>query len=114
MPGGMCAADLSTPPAGGSVLYRYRTIQAHLETFLARIAGDDGGGLPRFVTRKLRAYLRCGLLEHGCLHVRCDRCQGGSANEHSRRQALAPSRSNPGAPSTRSPQPERRVSDGDF
>ena len=39
----------------GSVLYR--TLQAHLETFLARTAGDEGGGLPPFVTRELRAYL---------------------------------------------------------
>jgi hypothetical protein len=30
--------------------------------------------VPPFVTRELRAYLRCGLLEHGCLHVRCPRC----------------------------------------
>src|SRR5262249_17479771 len=52
----------------------YRTVQAHLDTFLGRSAGEDGGGLPLFVGRELRAYLRCGLLEHGCLHVRWDGC----------------------------------------
>jgi Putative transposase/Transposase zinc-binding domain len=56
----------------GSVLHR--TLQAHLDTFLTRTAGDEGGGLPSFVIRELRAYLRCGLLEHGCVHVRCPRC----------------------------------------
>jgi hypothetical protein len=53
----------------------YRTLDAHLETFLARSCGEEGGGLPSFVTRELRAYLRCGRLEHGCVHVRCDRCE---------------------------------------
>jgi hypothetical protein len=53
----------------------YRTLDAHLETFLARSFGEEGGGLPSFVTRELRAYLRCGRLEHGCVHVRCDQCE---------------------------------------
>jgi Transposase zinc-binding domain len=56
----------------GSVLYR--TLQAHLDTFLPRTAGADCRGLPAFVIRELRAYLRCGLLKHGCVHVRCPRC----------------------------------------
>ena len=55
----------------GSVLYR--TVQTHLDTFLAQTAGEDGRSLPPFVTRELRAYLRCGLLEHG-LYVRCEQC----------------------------------------
>jgi Transposase zinc-binding domain len=37
-------------------------------------AGDERGALPAFVSRELQAFLRCGVLEHGCLHVRCDRC----------------------------------------
>jgi Transposase zinc-binding domain/Putative transposase len=53
----------------------YRTLETHLETFLARSSGEEGGGLPSFVTRELRAYLRCGRLEHGCVHVRCEQCQ---------------------------------------
>jgi hypothetical protein len=44
----------------------YRTIQAHLPTFLARTAGQDGtGGLPAFVRREFEAYLKCGILGHG-------------------------------------------------
>ena len=53
----------------------YRTLDRHLETFLARASDQGGGdGLPAFVTRELRAYLRCGRLEHGCVHVRCEQC----------------------------------------
>ena len=53
----------------------YRTLEAHLDRFLATISGDESPGLPSFVTRELRAYLRCGVLEHGCVHVRCERCE---------------------------------------
>ena len=53
----------------------YRTVAAHLPTFLARAAGEDGTpGLPGFVRCEFEAYLRCGLLEHGLLRVRCERC----------------------------------------
>jgi len=53
----------------------YRTLETHLDAFLARAADQDGGhGLPAFVTRELRAYLRGGRLEHGCVHVRCEQC----------------------------------------
>lgn len=54
----------------------YRTIAAHLPAFLARTTRDDGtGGWPAFVRREFEAYLRCGILEHGVLHVRCERCR---------------------------------------
>jgi hypothetical protein len=53
----------------------YRTIAAHLPAFLARAAGNDGtGGWPAFVRREFEAYLRCGILDHGVLRVRCERC----------------------------------------
>ena len=57
----------------GSVLYR--TLETHLDRFLATPAEDGGPGLPAFVTRELRAYLHCGVLDHGCLHLRCPRCE---------------------------------------
>jgi len=72
MPRGCAPPTYQRRQPEGSILYR--TVQAHLDTFLARSAGEDGGSLPPFVTRELRAYLRCGLLEHGCLHVRCAQC----------------------------------------
>ena len=53
----------------------YRTLERHLEAFLARASDKGGGdGLPAFVTRELRAYRRCGPREHGCVHVRCEPC----------------------------------------
>jgi hypothetical protein len=53
----------------------YRTIAAHLPTFLARTGGEDGtGGWPAFVRREFEGYLKCGILAHGFLRVRCERC----------------------------------------
>ena len=53
----------------------YRTIAAHLETFLARTAGNAGrSGLPVFVKREFEGYLRCGILDHGFARVRCAGC----------------------------------------
>ena len=33
-----------------------------------------GGALPRFVRREVEGYLRCGLLEHGCVRLACAGC----------------------------------------
>jgi len=53
----------------------YRTIAAYLPTFLERTAGEDGtGGWPAFVRREFEAYLKCGILGHGLLRLRCERC----------------------------------------
>ncbi|MBI3457212.1 MAG: transposase, partial [Candidatus Rokubacteria bacterium] len=53
----------------------YRTIAAQLPAFLARPAAEDGtGGWPAFVQREFEAYLKCGILRHGLLRVRCERC----------------------------------------
>jgi Transposase zinc-binding domain len=40
----------------------------------AAAARTDGVGLPRFIERELRGFLRCGLLVHGFLRVRCEDC----------------------------------------
>ncbi len=73
MPGACSPATYQRRQPEASVLYG--TLEAHLGRFLARASGEEGGGLPSFVTRELRAYLRCGLLAHGCVHVRCERCE---------------------------------------
>ena len=53
----------------------YGTIAAHLPTFPVRTGGADGtGGWPAFVRREFEAYLRCGILAHGLLRVRGERC----------------------------------------
>lgn len=39
------------------------TVQAHWDEFRER--AEEGGGLPRFVTKEVDDYLACGILEHG-------------------------------------------------
>jgi len=54
----------------------YPVVQHHLETFLARAAEADplGNGVPWWVERDFRAYLRCGILAHGFARARCEDC----------------------------------------
>src|SRR2546425_11510403 len=51
----------------------YRTIAAHLETFLAR-QQERGREVPQFVEREMRAYLSCGILACGFLRLKCESC----------------------------------------
>ncbi len=44
----------------------------HWESFCER--AEEASGLPRFVVREVEEYLRCGLLEFGCIRVACERC----------------------------------------
>jgi hypothetical protein len=78
---------LSHPPSASASRFVYRprrptttplypVVQHHLETFLAT-AGDEGPrgwGVPSWVERDFRAYLRCGILAHGSARIRCDAC----------------------------------------
>ncbi len=50
----------------------YRTLEGHWPAFRER--AEEVGGLPRFVAREVEEYLRCGILEHGCVRVGCSRC----------------------------------------
>jgi hypothetical protein len=50
----------------------YRTLEVHWPAFRER--AEEASGLPRFVVREVEEYLRCGILEHGCVRVRCGRC----------------------------------------
>ena len=50
----------------------YRAVQAHWPEFRER--AEEQGGLPKFVVKEFEEYLRCGLLEHGCLRLACCRC----------------------------------------
>ena len=54
----------------------YPVVQHHLETFLAEAAQSDPGGygVPSWVEKDLRAYLRCGILAHGFARLRCSGC----------------------------------------
>jgi len=52
----------------------HRLVREHLETFLAQVDEQTGGGLPFFVERELRAYLECGILDYGFIRLHCDTC----------------------------------------
>ena len=54
----------------------YPVAQHHLETFLAETQDADpmGWGVPGWVERDFRSYLRCGILAHGFARVRCADC----------------------------------------
>jgi ribosomal protein S27AE len=50
-------------------------VQGHLETFLAQAARlRDGDGVPQFVERGFRDFLRCGFLARGFARFRCGDC----------------------------------------
>mgnify|MGYP001767302558 CR=1 FL=1 len=51
----------------------YQTVQTHWRQFLADVEAE-GGELPAFVRDEFEAYLRCGILSHGFLRVRCKDC----------------------------------------
>ena len=52
----------------------HRVLSAHLEMFLSEVRSEGGRGLPRYVERELRDYLKCGIPAHGFLHARCKDC----------------------------------------
>jgi len=54
----------------------YPVVQHHLETFLAETQDADamGCGVPSWVERDFRSYLRCGILAHGFARVSCTDC----------------------------------------
>jgi hypothetical protein len=52
----------------------YQLVAEHYPRFRDRRAAE-GRALPRYVEDEFEAYLRCGLLEHGFLRVKCDACQ---------------------------------------
>jgi hypothetical protein len=47
-------------------------VREHWPSFLER--AEEQGGLPRFVVRDFEECLRCGVLEHGLVHLACSRC----------------------------------------
>jgi hypothetical protein len=51
-------------------------LQDHLETFLAQDTEREpmGYGVPPWVEKDLRGYLRCGVLAHRVAQLRCEDC----------------------------------------
>jgi hypothetical protein len=54
----------------------YAIVAEHYPSFLQEIE-CSGGHLPRFIRQEFDDYLKCGLLEHGFLRVKCDGCRFG-------------------------------------
>ena len=53
----------------------YGIVHEHFETLRARAAPlRDGEGIPRFVEREFRDFLRCGCLAGGFARFRCTAC----------------------------------------
>lgn len=51
-----------------------KLVQEHIEAFFAQIETETGSGLPDFVKDEFDAFLECGVLAHGFLHLRCADC----------------------------------------
>jgi len=51
----------------------HRVLVEHLETFVDRTIGDEFS-LPRYVVNELRDFVKCGVLAHGFVRVRCKDC----------------------------------------
>ena len=51
----------------------YRIVETCYPKFLARLEAE-GASRPHFVQQEFDHYLKCGLLEHGFLRVKCDAC----------------------------------------
>ncbi len=51
----------------------YGIVETYYPQFLARLEAE-GGSLPAFVKQEFDDYLKCGLLEHGFLRVKCEAC----------------------------------------
>jgi hypothetical protein len=57
----------------------HQVLAEHLEAFLGAVAeAGDGAGLPQFVEREFREFLRCGVYEAGVARFQCEGC----AREH--------------------------------
>jgi hypothetical protein len=50
----------------------YQTVAERWPGFRERV--EDAGGLPKFIVKEFEEYLKCGILEHGCLHLVCRSC----------------------------------------
>lgn len=52
----------------------YAVVAEHYPSFVREIE-RSGGHLPKFIRQDFEDYLKCGLLEHGFLRVKCDGCR---------------------------------------
>jgi hypothetical protein len=50
----------------------YQTVAERWPAFRERM--EESGGLPKFVVREFEEFLKCGIIEEGCLHLVCRSC----------------------------------------
>ncbi|PIR21864.1 MAG: IS91 family transposase [Deltaproteobacteria bacterium CG11_big_fil_rev_8_21_14_0_20_45_16] len=54
----------------------YKTVQENWKTFEANWQTDfDRAALPKYVVKEFEEYLKCGILAHGFLRVKCESCE---------------------------------------
>ena len=53
----------------------YKTVAENIETFFADADRVAGKGIPDYVREEFHEFLKCGVLAHGFLRVRCDDCR---------------------------------------
>jgi len=53
----------------------YKIVAGNLETFLQETSIHDGKGVPAYVEKEFREYLKCGILANGFIRVRCEDCK---------------------------------------
>jgi len=54
----------------------YKTIQQNWKTFEANWQSDfNRAPLPKYVVKEFEEYLKCGILAHGFLRVKCESCE---------------------------------------
>ena len=86
-----CAAAPSCAPHVPERTLLYALVQAHYPDFLPRLEAEDRS-LPAYVREEFDAYLRCGVLDYGCLRVVCEQCRGESLVAFScKKRGLCPS-----------------------
>ena len=52
----------------------YQAVASNYRTFEATAAAS-GKSLPKHITQEFEAFLRCGVLAHGFLRLRCEDCK---------------------------------------
>ena len=70
----------------------YKLVQQNWLTFQRQVEQDTGRPLPDFVIKEFEEYLRCGILAHGFLRLRCEGCRSESLVAFScKRRGICPS-----------------------
>ena len=80
------SATMRVPRACSPTLFQYarrqpetatlhRLVRENFETFREQIYSESGARLPDFVANEFEGFLRCGVLAHGFIRLRCDTCR---------------------------------------